>query len=512
MHLKSLITAGKTSWFLESLLVFCLSWLLFYILQFSSPYMHGYDGYYHIKYAYLMRTEGLWTEFPWAQFSLWRDHFADKEFLFHILLIPFTYFNDLTIGAKHATVLLGATLIASFNLVLRLQKVPLRYLWLVLLLVAGDVLLYRLQLPRPHLLSMILMLWLVYATINRRYILLAILSFTYAQAYTAMHMPIVLGIIYCLGQLWLREKITWKALYVPTLAVLASVLASPFFPNNLIVFFVQNLDLAWKQLTLGINLFQGSEIKPMGTRYFLLFNLPLLLPLCGTWYLAFTHPRKISPQSVHLLAITFAFLVLTLISKRFVEYLYPVGLLCCACFYRDWLAEISVWEWMRQHRVKAALTTAAVLIFVSTSGAYSYRNLYRDIERLRPSKYEGGAKFLQKATPKGETVFTCDWDDAPELFYFNHHNRYMIFMDPVFMYTWSPDIWQKWHSLANGRLGEETAKVLATEFKLKYGICTRNYARLKRIVKKDKRMQVLYEDKFTWVFQINQPSAFRAQK
>ena len=241
-----------SKWFgaAETLVVFALAWLLFYYLQFITPWISGFDGYYHIKYAWLLRTQGIFQEFPWAQFSLWSEHFADKEFLFHVLLIPFTFCADLATGVKHAAVVFAALFIANFNLVLRLHRVPLRYLWIMLLLVAGDVLLYRLCLPRPHLLSMSFMLWLVHATVRQRYVLLAVLSFFYAQSYTAIHMPLVLGIIFCVGQLLMREQLNWRSLSVPTLAVLLSLLVSPFFPHNLVVFYVQNLEAGMAAVVL----------------------------------------------------------------------------------------------------------------------------------------------------------------------------------------------------------------------------------------------------------------------
>ncbi len=496
-----------SKWFCaaETLLVFSLAWLFCWYQQFTTPWIAGYDGYYHIKYAWLLRERGIFQEFPWAQFSLWTDNFSDKEFLFHVLLIPFTFFPDLVTGVKHAAVVFAALFIVSFNLILRLHRVPLRYLWVVLLLVAGDVFLFRLHLPRPHLLSMTFMLWMVHATVRQRYTLLAILSFLYAQSYTAIHMPLVLGIIFCAGQLLMRERVSWRSLVVPLLAVLVSILISPFFPNNLVVFYVQNFELAWQQLFWDINLFQGSELKPMPTRYFLTYNLPLLLPFMGALYLAVLYPSRTSRESKHLLAMAAAFIVMTMVSKRFVEYSYPVGLLFCACYCRDRWPELS-WRalWSRT-KLKTAICTALIAATATISGVFSYRNMHRDLSRVKPSRYEKGAEFLQQNTPPDSTVFTCDWDDSPELFYFNHHNRYMIFMDPLFMYSWSPQVWHTWMSVANGRTAERTADVLFHHFKIYYGLCTSQFHGLRRIIAKDPNLHIIYEDRAVYVFKVTEP-------
>ena len=494
---------SRLGWAIEALVIFTLAWLFFYFWQFSTVRVIGFDGYYHIKYAWLLRQHGIFQDFPWAQFSLWRDNFADKEFLFHVLLIPFTFFADLQVGAKHAAVFFAALFIANFSLVLRLQRVPVRYLWTVLLFVAGDVFLYRLHLPRPHLLSMILMLWLVYATVQQRYVLIAVLSAVYVHAYTALHMPVLLGIIFCAGQRLMGEKISWRSLYVPSLAVAVSSLVSPFFPNNLILFYVQNLKLIWQHVFTSIDLNQGTELLPTPTRYFLLYNTALLLPFVSALYLAVLHPRQISRESKHLLAMALFFLAMTMLSKRFVEYSYPIGMLFCACYYRDRWGSIA---W-RSLLAKAKLTTVAlavlILALLGANGIASYHNLHSDITAVkRLSYYKAAAQFLQQHTPVNTTVFTCDWDDAPELFFFNHHNRYMVFMDPTFMYSWSPEVWRAWHSITNGRAKQRTATAIYHGLGLQYGFCTQNFHNLRAVIDDDPHLRIIYEDKWTYVFQV----------
>ena len=73
-------------------------------VQFATPNLAGNDGYYHIKLAYLMRTEGLKPPFPWLPLTILNEgSFVDHHYLYHILLVPFT-FGDLRLGAKIAGV------------------------------------------------------------------------------------------------------------------------------------------------------------------------------------------------------------------------------------------------------------------------------------------------------------------------------------------------------------------------------------------------------------------------
>ena len=58
---------------LTLLLLFMLGMAL---IQFATPDMPDNDGFYHIKLAWLMRTEGLKPDFPWLPLSILNE----KEF------------------------------------------------------------------------------------------------------------------------------------------------------------------------------------------------------------------------------------------------------------------------------------------------------------------------------------------------------------------------------------------------------------------------------------------------
>jgi hypothetical protein len=76
-----------------------LAAIFFGYYQFSSSHLCDTDPYYHIKFAEITRTQGIVKDFPWTQWSSWRDSFFDKEVLYHQYLTLFTY-GDLLQGAK----------------------------------------------------------------------------------------------------------------------------------------------------------------------------------------------------------------------------------------------------------------------------------------------------------------------------------------------------------------------------------------------------------------------------
>ena len=57
-------------------------------IQGMLPYFFDGDTGYHLAVARLTREHGVLHAFPWTPFSWMADHYADKELLFHFLLVP----------------------------------------------------------------------------------------------------------------------------------------------------------------------------------------------------------------------------------------------------------------------------------------------------------------------------------------------------------------------------------------------------------------------------------------
>ena len=99
------------------------------VVQFATSDLAGNDGYYHIKFAQVMREEGVRPPFPWLPLTILNPSaFYDHHFLYHVLLIPFT-FGDLRTGAKWASIVFPALAFCVGWLLLRGQHVPLAVLW-----------------------------------------------------------------------------------------------------------------------------------------------------------------------------------------------------------------------------------------------------------------------------------------------------------------------------------------------------------------------------------------------
>lgn len=91
--------------------VFLLFAALIFLIQLCTPGFVGTGPYYHVKISGLMLQQGILEEFPWTQTGIWKERFADKEFLFHVYLMPFIrIFPNLMIAGKVAIAILGGIL------------------------------------------------------------------------------------------------------------------------------------------------------------------------------------------------------------------------------------------------------------------------------------------------------------------------------------------------------------------------------------------------------------------
>ena len=113
------------------------------------------DSLYHIRHAWIYRTEGLFQgAFPWIAFSAIEREASNLWYGFHVLLVPFTFFDDLVVGIRSAGVLVTfACLMLVWGALARLRlRWPI--LWMLVFAFATADSLYRLTMVRPHPLSL----------------------------------------------------------------------------------------------------------------------------------------------------------------------------------------------------------------------------------------------------------------------------------------------------------------------------------------------------------------------
>src|SRR5215470_3957592 len=160
---------------IQMLAVFILIFSVMFRVEFAGPAILDNDGYYHIRWSKMLRESAphlpKFTNLPLTTLS--EDRYVDHHFLFHALLIPFT-FGDLRLGAKLAAAVFSTLGIAMCFWVLVAYRVRFRWLWIVPLVASSEPFLYRMAMTRDPSLSLLVLGLGSYIILERRWVLLGI--------------------------------------------------------------------------------------------------------------------------------------------------------------------------------------------------------------------------------------------------------------------------------------------------------------------------------------------------
>ena len=426
-----------------------------------SPTTADPDGFYHVRHAWVYRTQGLLDSgFPWARFSAIRDQASDLWYGFHVLLVPASAPQNLLHGLLGGGVAVTAAslilLFAAFSL-LRL-RFPLA--WLVLFAATGDVL-FRLTMLRPQPLSLslaVLALALQAAPgLRHRAALVGLLAFVAAWIHLALAwlVPLVVA-SFAACALALRQRPDgWSAAAV----VAGTILGWLLRPNPL-----GALRLAWIQLGLfldvkrrGLPLPFGLELQPLSQA----LDLPRLI-LPGLALLAAVvafalrlrreaasaAPARLAAWASLALGLLFAFLSVRVASRSIELAAAFLAAFAGLVFTEHWLAAAP------RARAKAAVALLLLLALLVPLAAARYEARVKGARPLLA--FRGASAWLAQNSRPGELVFHAWWDQFPHLFFWNPRNHYVGGMDPLFQYAHDEALFWKAQGLAKDATAEAT--------------------------------------------------------
>jgi len=444
-------------------LLFLLFFCSMALIQFSTPDMPDNDGFYHIKLASIMRTEGLKPDFPWLPLSILNEsEFYDHHFLFHVALIPFTG-GDLRFGAKWAAVTFASLSFIAIWYLFYTQRVPLSWLWALALLGISEAFLYRMSITRVQSLSLgILALGLVWL-FERKYQHLAVLSFLYVWLYDAFPLLLFLGVLQVAAILVIERRFEYRPVLFIGVGILLGLLINPYFPQN-IIFSIRHM---LPKLADATSLRVGNEWYPYDTGQLLENSLPsLIIFASGIFALGFSN-RRMDVRIATLLFAAFLFGLMLFKARRFIEYFPPFALMFSAFAWAPLFPEPK-----SDSRAPSWFTPSWVTLvlagFVILSSANTISSARKSIQGSKPyDTYQGASAWLQNNTAKGTMVFQTDWDDFPRLFFYNSDNIYLVGLDPTYMQLYDAGLYDLWVMITRGEV-EQPSQYVANQFHAQY--------------------------------------------
>lgn len=491
------LTRSKTA--LQDLRTGLLLWILFglflALVQFSTPDLPDNDGYYHIKLAYLMRTEGIKPAFSWLPLSILNQRdYSDHHFLFHVALIPFT-FGDLRTGAKLAAVFFASLAFLSAWYLLKNQRIAYAPLWALGLAAVSEAFIYRMSITRAQSLSLAFLMVGLDWLLRKKYKRLAVLGFAYVWLYDAFPLLGVFALVVFLARWADERKPDLRLLLYPGIGVGLGLVINPYFPHN-IVFAVQHI---LPKLTETTAVRVGNEWYPYDTAV-LLKNSPLALAafISGGLALGLGGKRmSLSTLVGFLLASLFGLMLMQ--SRRYIEYFAPFALVFAALAWSPVMASLQA----RLHtRWQKWLPALALVLLLIPGGWITLRDAQDSLQSSKPYQtYAGASAWLAANTPAGARVFQTDWDDFPRLFYYNTQNTYLIGLDPTYMQLYDEALYQQWVKITQGNV-EQPAALIISQFGARYIVSDLRHTDFLDQAAKDPRMVETYRDEDAVVFAV----------
>ena len=410
------------------------------------------DAFWHVAASRRSLPEMTARSFP-LTLSVWRDHYADKELVFHLLLKGWGKVESLFSAAPLSPPFTGASCLfmllfsvlfvtAAHSLGIAPPKILMASLLCGMLIPNFT---YRLMMLRPHVLSMALMMGAVALLARGPRSRPAVwgvfgLGFLYAWSYSSPHLFCVTAFLFGLGY-FPREKFrSFVPFAASVLGVFCGLLIHPQSPNTFLVWKVQALDALLAPIAGGaVQLPFARELLPPRFRW-LLLALPALVSayFCLMGLIRILEKerlKEVPPNLLSLLCCTFFWTgAMCVVSIRPVEYAVPM--LCLTAFpLMDYLRERGLFACLSRPWI--GWVVPAVLIVLC--GVYSTRNCAENLRVWCSPAPRDLAAALRKHVPAGARVVNIIWSDFPYLAFAAPEYEYSWALDPMFAYASDPE-------------------------------------------------------------------------
>ncbi|HSF81281.1 MAG TPA: hypothetical protein VLA49_08610 [Anaerolineales bacterium] len=510
MFFQAALRLDRRIWIVGALLV--VAFIAFLALvQFATPSLAGTDGYYHIKFASLMRTQGLKPEFTWLPLTVLNAReFYDHHFLFHVALIPFTL-GDLLQGAKSASIVFAGLAFLSIWWFFHQQRLPHAALWALGLLGISEAFIYRVSMVRVQSLSILVLVLGLHWMLTKKYHYLVPLGFLYVWLYDAFPLLLAFAALYTFALLISERRLDFRPVLYASLGIGLGMLINPYFPDNLVFVYRHLLPKLSDATAVSV----GNEWYPYETAQ-LMENSPLALVafISGVFALGLKD-RRMDTRTAAALFIAVMFGVMLFQARRFIEYFPPFALIFAALAWAGVLktspAPLEAQE-ASTSSARLRLGRLAVLrqwlpaFLIAVMLLPGMVNTFGDARSsLRGSttfeRYARASAWLQGNTPFGSRVFQTDWDDFPRLFYYNTHNSYLLGLDPTYMQLYDIDLYDLWVEITQGDV-ERPSEYIYPRFGAQYVLTDHRHADFIQVAAEDPGLKQVYEDKDAIIYEV----------
>jgi hypothetical protein len=510
-------------------IVWLIFFVIFLVLHLSVPnFWAADDAYYHAKHSALIADTGNLTLVrPWMAYHFFSYAPTDPWWGYHLIEAGLIKIFGLVLGVKILTSAVAGLVFASFYYFAGRLGARRPAVWTILFFVSSAFFLFRLMLERPFGTAIFVLPVAAWLLAGKKYWPLFILSIFFTLLYNLAPLVIVFALAAIVAELYLSHSLNLKPLLATTAGILIGIILHPASFNYLHVMFIH----LWQVLYLkfsGVNLGVGTEIQTISFLETVRSNSIAIVFYFGAVaaFFAFSRLRQ-SLLSVLLFLTSAAWLVLGLVVPRGFDFWISLAWMFIVLIFIGFsrLPEYDLMTGLigkkANKKVLKAMAIACLVVVAANNLTQFGLNRYDRLNQpFKDEHFAGAAEWLKKNTDPGEIVFYDDWSYWPEMFYYNDYNRYIIGIDPTFLYEYDSELYWYWRNISNsgnacGRqdgcveINQKTLiklipAIIKQRFNSQYALVANDPERpLTKIMKLDKAAYSLeFENKIFLIFKI----------
>lgn len=529
-------TVKRNWWWLGYVSMFVISFVVLLVLQ-AAPVFADPDSFYHAKMAILMRDQGVIRSFPWLDLTVLGEHYTDQHFLYHVLLIPFVTWFPPLVGLKLATVMFGAAVITVAYWMMKKLGVQWAFFFALLLLFSRPFS-FRMSLAKAPSTSLIILLvgltWMFQYHLKR----LWFLAFAYVWYYGGFALLGVGAVTHATVSVFHNRFITghnshrfvqkikaligrharnprvrrlnlWLMIAVVS-GLTAGVVFNPYFPSNISFYYHQliNIGVINFQKVIGV----GGEWYPYGFLNLVANGAFASILLVIAFAALAIRVKDQTKATWTMFVLTIFFFILTLKSRRYVEYYIPFAIIFSAMSISNAVKGLHpVRAWQEFQRLMLARAPGRIMmgcagIFIALAIGFvagrDFHNERRDLQRgFRTDELARLSQWLAENTPVGSRVVHSDWDEFPLLFYHNSHNTYIVGLDPTFLYKADEERYWTWANITLGKFNGNVYDAVTTTLDSRYVLVTNDHVAMNRYFATNDRFVRRYADNEAMIYE-----------
>jgi hypothetical protein len=437
--------------------VWLIFFAIFFALHLSVPnFWAADDAYYHAKHSALIAETGdLALVRPWLAFHFFSYAPADPWWGYHLIEAVFIKLFGLVLGVKILTAVVAGLVFASFYYFMNKLALRRPLILTIIFFVSSSFFLFRLMLERPFGMAIVILPIATWLLAQKKYWPLFLLSIFFTLLYNLAPLIIIFALAAIVAELYLTRSLNFKPLIATAAGVLLGVLLHPESLNYLHVMFVH----LWLVLYLkffGVNLGVGTEIQTISVTETIRSNsiVAIFYFIALALFFSFARLRQ-SLLGVLLFLVSLAWFALGLLVPRGIDFWLPLAgafiILILSGF-----SQLPEYDLMNKFigkrvnkKVLVAFAIASMTIVAANNLVQFGLNRYDRLSRpFTDEDFADAAQWLKKNTEPGETIFYDDWSYWPEMFYFDDYNRYVIGIDPTFLYEYDSELFWYWRNIS----------------------------------------------------------------